>query len=207
MPSHTKKKLCALTTASHKPVGSFFIHFIVNTQTPAEQRAHFNVIFAKLKAKSRVFFLNSELSWSALSRLCVYQIILLNQKAEIPILRNNCFFLALVWKSCAFLQLWSSPASVLICWNDKQCSWGWNNEGPSEGLISPAQVHPSSGIASCGGEWEWRQGEGGLKWFVTWFCGLLGVFLLTSSLPWGLVFAVVCSKRGGIGFPPLFFQF
>lgn len=60
------------------------------------------------------------------------------------------FFSACVRVLCIF-QLWSIPASVLICWNDKQCSRGWNNEGPSEGLISPAQVHPSSGIASCEG--------------------------------------------------------
>lgn len=40
-------------------------------------------------------------------------------------------------------------ASILICWNGKQCGGGRNNEGPSEGLISPAQVHPSTGITSC----------------------------------------------------------
>lgn len=67
---------------------------------------------------------------------------------------------------------------------------------PSEGLISPAQVHPRPGIASGGGGREGRVEQrtaGGLQPFVTSFCSRLGFYFMNllppsrwveSSSPW-----------------------
>lgn len=89
-----------------------------------------------------------------------------------------------VWAFCS-----CDPSRlVLVCWNDKQCSRGWNNEGPSEGLISPAQVHPRSGIASSVGGW-------GIKVIRHLILQPSWVFLLTSYLPGGLVLSVRVAVR------------
>lgn len=99
----------------------------------------------------------------------------------------------------------SSLTSHLLEWQTMQLrveQWG----GPAEGLISTAQVHPSSRIASYGrgGGKRLETRERGLKWFVTWFCSLLWLFLLTSSRPGGSVSTVVKSRRRLIRFSPPF---
>ena len=107
---------------------------------------------------------------------------------------------------CIFL-LCSPPASVLICWNDKQCSRGWNNEGPSEGLISPAQVHPSPGIASCEGGVGVETRGRGIKVICHLILWSTWGFLLTSCLPGGLVLLWKVREEVGLVFLPLFFLF
>lgn len=103
----------------------------------------------------------------------------------------------------------SSLTSHLLEWQTMQLrveQWG----GSSEGLISTAQVHPSSRIASYGrevggGGARLETRERGLKWFVTWFCSLLWLFfLLTSSRPGGSASTVIKSRRRHIRFSPPF---
>lgn len=118
-------------------------------------------------------------------------------------------FSAPVFKSilCIF-QLWSTPASILICWNDKQCSRVWNNEGPSVGLISPAQVHPCSRIASCEAGVVGETRGRGIKVIRHLILRSAWGFFINLFSSWGLVFAAVGLSRGWIGFPlPPFFWF
>lgn len=169
---------------------SFFIHFVLVKQISPEQKIYFDLISCLLWR-----LLGTKLSWSAINHLCIYRITLLGQKQNLLFkkqLHFECFF-SPVWESCAFFSCDTLQPPFSSVGMTNNAVEGGTMRGPSEGLISPAQVHPSSGIASCeggGGGWEWRQGEGGLKWFVTWFCSLLGVFY--EPLPF---LGVRCSLR------------
>lgn len=86
----------------------------------------------------------------------------------------------------------SSLHSHLLEWQTMQSrveQWG----GPQRALSPQHRCILAQGspvVRGVGGGWEWRQGEGGLKWFVTWFCSLLGVFY--EPLPF---LGVRCSLR------------
>lgn len=75
------------------------------------------------------------------------------------------------------------------------------------GLISPAQVHPSSGIASCEAGVVGEARGRGIKVIRHLILRSAWGFSLTSSLSGGLVLAAVSFSRGQIGFPPPSFCF
>lgn len=133
-------------------------------------------------------FWGTKLSWSVLNRLWIYQITLLikNRISHFKKQLHLECFLVLVWESCAFFScdpLQPPFSSVGMTNNAVE---GGTMRGPQRALSPQHRCILAQGSPVVkGGGWEWRQGEGGLKWFVTWFCGRLGFFI--NLFPsWGL---------------------